>query len=219
MVSPSAAVQLPGGNLKDRFGINAAIGLSFEYKMKNQFSFGIDGTFLFGNDLRENNMLNALRTSTGDIVDSEGNIAIVLMSERAFTTSFNFGYLFTWKKPNPNSGVFLRIGCGFIQHKVRIEHNNNSIPSLEGDYLKGYDRLTNGILFSEMIGYRYLANRRLLNFFAGFEFMQGLTQNRRDYNFDLMGPDNTKRIDLLSGIRFGWILPLYKQAPPEFYYN
>jgi hypothetical protein len=34
-----------------------------------------------------------------------------------------------------------------------------------------------------------------------------------------MGPDNTKRIDLLYGIRLGWIVPLYKQAPQEYYFN
>ena len=219
MVSPSASFQLPGGNLKDQFGFNSAIGIGFEYKMKNQFSFGIDGTFIFGNVIKETSMLDGLRTSTGDIIDADGNISNILIFERGFTTSFNVGYLLTWKKPNPNSGVFIRLGFGFIQHKIRIEHQNNAIPALEGDYLKGYDRLTNGFLLTEFIGYRYLSNKRLLNFFAGFEFNQGFTKNRRDYNFDLMGPDNTKRIDLLHGIRLGWIVPLYKQAPQEYYFN
>jgi hypothetical protein len=219
MASPSASFHVPGGNLKDRFGFNSAIGLSFDYKMKNQFSIGIDGSFLFGNRILETSMLDGLRTSDGDIIDADGNIANILIFERGFTTTLTTSYLFTWKKPNPNSGIFIRMGFGFIQHKIRIEHQNNAIPMLEGDYLKGYDRLTNGFLVSEFIGYRYLSNKRLLNFFAGFEFMQGFTKNRRDYNFDLMGPDDTKRIDLLSGIRFGWILPIYKQAPQELYFN
>lgn len=219
MVSPGAAFHVPGGNLKDRFGFNSAIGISFEYKLKNQFSFGLDGSFIFGNRIHETSMLDGLRTSDGDIIDADGNIANILMFERGFTTTLNIGYLFTWKKPNPNSGIFIRMGFGFIQHKIRIEHQNNAIPMLEDDYLKGYDRMTNGFLVSEFIGYRYLSNMRLLNFFVGFEFMQGFTKNRRDYNFDLMGPDDTKRIDLLSGIRFGWILPIYKQAPQELYFN
>jgi hypothetical protein len=219
MVSPSAAFHIPGGNLKDRFGLSSSIGIAFEYKMKSQLSVGIDGAFIFGNNIKETSMLDGLRTSNGDIIDADGNISNILIFERGFTTSFNIGYLLTWNKPNPNSGIFIRMGFGFIQHKIRIEHQNNAIPALEGDYLKGYDRLTNGFLLTEFIGYRYLSNRRLLNFFAGIEFNQGFTQNRRDYNYDLMGPDNTKRIDLLSGIRFGWILPLYKQAPQEYYYN
>lgn len=219
MVSPGVSFQLPGGNMKDQFGMSSSIGINFDYKMKNQFSIGLDGSFIFGNRLKNTDMLNPLRTSDGDIIDSEGNISNILFFERGFTVSLSTSYLFTWNKPNPNSGIYIRFNAGFIQHKVRIEHQNNSIPLLEGDYLKGYDRLTNGIMISEFIGYRYLSNQRLLNVFAGFEFIQGFTQNRRDYNFDLMGPDNTKRIDLLSGIRIGWILPLYKQAPQEYYYN
>jgi hypothetical protein len=219
MVSPGISFQIPGGDLKNRFGVNSAISLSFDYKMKNQFSIGMDGSFLFGNQIKETSILDGLRTSDGDIIDADGNIADILIFERGFTTSFHAGYLLTWKKPNPNSGIFFNAGIGFIQHKIRIEHNNNAIPSLEGDYLKGYDRLTNGILITEFIGYRYLSNKRLLNFFAGIECMQGFTKNRRDYNYDLMGPDNTKRMDLLSGVKIGWILPLYKQAPQEYYYN
>jgi hypothetical protein len=34
----------------------------------------------------------------------------------------------------------------------------------------------------------------------------------------MMGPDKTKRFDLLSGFRIGWILPLYKRTPETYYY-
>jgi hypothetical protein len=42
--------------------------------------------------------------------------------------------------------------------------------------------------------------------------------SRRDYDFDIMGYDDTKRKDFLGGIRVGWILPLYQKAPEKFYY-
>ena len=29
--------------------------------------------------------------------------------------------------------------------------------------------------------------------------------------------DNSTRLDLLFGFRIGWIIPLYKEAPEEFY--
>lgn len=218
IVSPSGGTHLPGGNLKDRFGMNAFIGLGVELKTKKQFSFELQGSFLFGNNVRENNMFDALKTEEGFVLDVYGSISTILIQERGFTSSFNFGYLVPFKKPNPNSGLIFKVGIGFMRHKIRIEHTNNSIPLLEGEYLKGYDRLTNGIMLTEFIGYRFLSNKRLLNFFAGFEFMQGFTKNRRDYNYDIMGPDNTKRLDLLNGIRVGWILPIYKQAPSEYYY-
>ena len=218
MVAPGVSFHLPAGDLSNDFGANSAISLSVDYKLQNQFSFGIDGNFFFGNRIKDTSMLDGIRTSEGHIIDADGNIANILIYERGFTTLLTTGYLFTWNKPNPNAGIFVRLGFGFMQHKYRIEHNNNAIPLLEDDYLKGYDRLTNGFCLSQMIGYRYMSNKRLLNFFVGFEMYEGFTQNRRDWNFDLMGPDPTKRTDIQYGIRLGWILPIYKQAASGYHY-
>jgi hypothetical protein len=91
------------------------------------------------------------------------------------------------------------------------------VPALEGDYLKGYDRLTSGFCLSEFVGYQLLSNSRLLNFFAGVELYQGFTRSRRDWNIDQVKKDDSPRLDLLSGIRVGWVLPLYRRAPKEFY--
>ncbi|MCK6649378.1 MAG: hypothetical protein L6Q66_06965, partial [Bacteroidia bacterium] len=93
----------------------------------------------------------------------------------------------------------------------------NNIPQLDSDYKKGYDRLTNGFLLSQNLGYLYLSNNRIANFYIGFECMQGFTQNRRSYNFDQMKQDTEKRVDILYGGKVSWILPLYKKAPKEFY--
>ena len=62
-----------------------------------------------------------------------------------------------------------------------------------------------------------MSNNRLLNFYFGFECLEGFTQNRRSYDFDLMSHDSKKRLDILYGARVAWILPLYKKAPAEFY--
>jgi hypothetical protein len=63
----------------------------------------------------------------------------------------------------------------------------------------------------------YLGNKRLVNFFGGFEFIEGFTQGRRDYNFSTGLSDNGKRFDLFMGIKLGWVMPFYKQAPEKFY--
>jgi len=39
----------------------------------------------------------------------------------------------------------------------------------------------------------------------------------RDYQIDLMGPYLNNRLDLLNGVRVGWIIPVFRQAPKEFY--
>ena len=59
----------------------------------------------------------------------------------------------------------------------------------------------------------------MINFFGGFEFTQGFLQGRRVWLYDLEKPGTGNRLDLLSGFRIGWTLPLYKRTPNEFYYN
>jgi hypothetical protein len=213
----SYGAYLPGGNLVNRFGWNSALCIHTDVKFKSKILFGLGGKFLFGNKIKEN-VLSLLYTSDGQIIDQNGNYAIVLTQQRGFTVDAYAGYLLTKFGPNLNSGILFTAGAGFMQHKIRIEHKLNPIPALEGDYIKGYDRLTNGVMLHQFIGYQYLSNKRLVNFFVGIDLMQGFTMNRRSYNFDTMETDNTKRIDLLFGLRAGWILPLYARAPKEFYY-
>lgn len=213
------AFQLPGGDLSDRFGWNSMIEGTYYYKLKSGFLFGANGGFLFGNQVKENNMLRALQGEGGGIVDKNGLFADIRFFERGFHASLSAGKMFSWNKPNPNSGLILMGGAGLLQHKIRIETIGNTVPQLDKEYKKGYDRLTNGLSLHEMIGYYYFGNKHLINFYAGFEFIQAFTQNRRSYNFDEMRKDDSKRVDLLFGIRAGWMLPLYRRAPQKFYFN
>ncbi len=216
-VRVSYAPQLPAGNMVARFGWNSNLGLHVDLKTNKNVLFGVEGNFIFGNKVKED-VLSILRTDDSAIIDQSGAYAKVLTLERGLIINSYVGYLIPKLSPNPNSGILIKVGLGFMQHKVRIEHNKNTVPALDGDYIKGYDRLTNGLNLTEFIGYQLLSNSKLLNFFAGFEFNQGFTQCRRDWNTDTMMKDDTKRKDYLYGIRFGWILPLYKRAPKAFYY-
>lgn len=212
------AFQLPAGDLADRFGWNSMIEVSYYYKRKSNFLLGANGGFLFGNQVKENKMLSALQGEGGGIVDKDGLFADIRFFERGFHFSLSAGKMFSWNKPNPNSGIILMGGAGLLQHKIRIETIGNTVPQLNKEYKKGYDRLTNGLSLHEMIGYHYFGNKHLINFYAGFEFIQAFTENRRSYNFDEMRKDDTKRIDLLFGIRAGWMLPIYRRAPQKFYF-
>ena len=215
LISASYSYQWPGGDLVNRFGSNSSIGAAFMIKTKSNWIFGIDGNFIFGNNVKEDGILDNISTGNGQIIDENGNPVDIGFFERGFLTSLKFGRLFSLFGPNKNSGVVIIGSVGLLQHKIRIE---SDVPQLQDEYKKGYDRLTNGLALSEFIGYLYLGNKRTLNFYAGFEFTQAWTQNRRSYNFDTMKKDETKRIDLLSGIRFGWIIPFYKRVPDEYYY-
>ena len=118
---------------------------------------------------------------------------------------------------NPNSGVFITVGIGWMQHKIKLYDANQKIAAVNGDLKKGYDRLSGGLGFSQFIGYKYISNNRLANCYAGFEFYEARTKSLRGFNYDTGLPDTQKRFDMLVGFRFGWILPLYKRKK-DFYY-
>ena len=219
LISISYSYQFPGGDLSKRFLSNNAIGGSYFYKTKNNWIIGADGFFMFRDTIKETGIFNSISTKDGNIIDGNGIYAEVHLYERGFYAGIKGGKLFPVFGPNKNSGIVILCGLGLLQHKIRIENPNNTASQIKGDYKKGYDRLTNGLALSEFIGYMFLGNSRLVSFYAGFEFTQALTQNRRSYNFDMMRPDKTKRSDLLSGFKIGWILPLYKRSPEKYYYN
>jgi hypothetical protein len=83
--------------------------------------------------------------------------------------------------------------------------------------LKGYDRLTNGLSLNQFIGYYHLSNNRLINFYIGAQGTEGITQSRREWNLDTQTHDTAKRLDMLFGLRAGWILNLYQRAPNDYY--
>jgi hypothetical protein len=190
--------------------------MNVDFKTKYNWILGVNGSYFFGNQIKEE-LFENISTSKGEIITREGKLADIRLFERGFTVSGTIGRLITFQRPNPNSGLSVNFGFGFIQHKVRIEVINNDVPQLSKEYKKGYDRLSNGFLMTQSIGYMYLSNNRLANVYFGFDLMEGFTRNRRSFDYDSMQQDTHKRVDILFGARLAWILPLYKKAPQDFY--
>jgi hypothetical protein len=212
--------QVPGGDLADRFGTSSTIGGGFRYKTASNWLFDGEFSFIFGGEVKnEDELMSNLRTETGEIIDMSGNFGFVTTYERGYHINFKFGKVIPVLSPNPNSGIVLMGGVGYLQHKIRIQVENNNIPQLDGDYKKGYDRLAGGPSLTEFVGYLYLSDNRLLNFYGGLEFVQGWTKPLRDVNFDTMEPDPIQnRLDLFTGIKLGWIIPIFQRQPEKFYY-
>ncbi|MFU8843069.1 MAG: hypothetical protein ACNA7V_04600 [Bacteroidales bacterium] len=214
------AVQFPGGDLADRFGTNSTIGGGFLWKTSQNWFWGTDFHYLFGNDLKnEEDLLQNIKTQTGHIIDMGGTFANYHFFERGYYATAKIGKLFPVLSPNPNSGFVVLAGAGYFQHKIRIEVENNSAPQLAGDYKRGYDRLTGGFMLNQFVGYMYLGNSRVLNFFGGVEFCQAWTKPFREVNFDTRLPDEkSRRMDRLTGFRVGWIIPIFPREPEKFYF-
>lgn len=211
--------QIPSADLANRFGFFHGVGMGFHYKTKSNLEFGAEGIFLFGNQIRERTLINNLLTTESTVLDRDGNAADLLVSLRGWQIRANAGKVIPLGNPNDNSGVLIRVGVGLLQHKMRVEDRQVNTPQLAWPYQRGYDRLTNGLLLSQLIGYQLFSNNKLINFYAGVELNEAFTQNRRPYNFSEKREDNEPRFDASVGFRVGWMILLYKRAPRDFYYD
>jgi len=210
-----------GGDLADRYGLTNALGSHAGYKTKGNWIYGVDGNFFFGNDVKIDGLLQNLRDANDHIMNTSGTPAIVLFFNRGFNVNLSVGKILPVFNPNPNSGLMIKVSAGYLWHKLRIETQEDEVPQLEGEYLKGYDRLTIGVNTSQFLGYNYMADRGILNFYAGVYFQQGFTRNQRELFWDHPNEkvDKDLRIEHLFGFRVGWLIPIYKRQPKEYYFN
>ena len=190
---------------------------SLFWAIKN-FYWGIDIAALAGSDVKEDNIIDIIVADSTDVIDVNGNTATVRFWERGAQTQFVLGKIFPVIGPNENSGVFFQGGLGFMYHKIRIEDIGNNSPQLSADMLKGYDRLSMGFTTSQFIGYRHFSNNHKINFFVGIEFIQAFTQDVRMYDYNSQTSYEDNRVDLLSGLKFWWTIPLHKKSDNQYYY-
>jgi len=212
-----------GGDLKERFGYFNHVGIAGGYKFNRNWYLGIEGNFLFGKQINISRyeLFKELVDDYGMITDQNGDDATILTFSRGFHVNLEGGKVINKLGHNKNSGLFLKLGAGFLNHRIRIESNDHVVPLLEKEYRKGYDRLTTGFNISQFIGYLFMADNNFLNFYAGFYIQEGFTKNRRTVFFDQ--PDTPVptdlRLDIMYGFKAGWLIPVYKRAPKTFYFD
>ncbi len=210
--------QFPSADLIKRFGKDASLGLEISYKTPSNWIFGLGGHFLFGNTVNERGILDSLKGPSGEIIDENGQFAVVGLDQRGVYFGASISKLIAFNGVNKNSGLVMGIGGGFLQHKIRI-YSTKTVPQLTDEYKKGYDRLTNGPALMQYIGYRFLDPKKRLNFSFGFEATEGFTQNRRSFNFDTRLADTQKRLDVLYSLKLTLTVPIYlkKASEEEFF--
>lgn len=208
-------------DLAERFGYLNHLGVHAGYKTNHNWTWTLDANFIFGERVKLTTLFDNLRDDKGNLTDANGDIAMVLTLARGFNNNFAIGKVIPINRKNRNSGIYIHAGAGYLAHKIRVESRDQVIPQLELDYRKGYDRLSTGINIHQFIGYARLANAGFLNFYGGFYFQQGFTQNRRTIFFDQPDVPVSKetRLDSQAGLKIGWFIPIYKRQPKEFYLN
>ena len=200
------------------YGWNSFVGFSYAYKSRSNILLGVEGNFLFGNKVKnKDQIMSGIRNSAGGIVGIEGQFVNYLVLMRGYTAGFYIGKIFPIIGPNPNSGLVVKLGVEYLEHRTYIESRDDKIPPIEGEYRKGYDRKRAGFSLYEFVGYQHFSNSRFANFFVGFDFYQGGTTDYRSYNFDDMAPTDGNYFDTMVGVRFGWVIPVYKRVADKFY--
>lgn len=213
------AYHFPAADMADRWGSSTCLSPGFQVKTASQWLFGVEAGFILGGNFKPGfSIFDEILTSEGNIINGDGVPAVVALFERGMILTGKFGRLIPLSKKSPNSGLMVTVSAGYLQHKLKIQVENKSAPQLKGDYARGYDRLTSGFTLGQSLGYLYTGSNRLVNFFIGVDIYEAFTKSRREYIFDLMGPLEGDRLDILVGPRISWFIPIYKRAPEEYYF-
>jgi len=217
---------IPAGDIAKEFGLSYRVGPGILYKTSSNWLFGAKCDFILGDVVKQDSLMINIRdkystdnTHVYEFINNNGEREGVPVYERGYMIALQAGKIIPLGKKHPDNGLELLTSAGFIQYKIDIYNDNKDIPELQGNYLKGYDRLTNGAFVEEYAGYIYFAKNRLLNFTIGVDLMVGFTQDRRSFLYDVMRTDNAQRTDFLFGIRGGWFIPIFKRKSEDLLFE
>ena len=206
------------GDLGLRFGSGGHVGAGAHVKTTKNWFFGGQASFGFGMELKEFGVLSNLLTPTGQLIDNEGQVALLTLSGKGGWFTLEAGKLFPLANTNPNSGILVMIGAGSVHHRIHFENTENRITQLEEPYVSGYDRLTWGVASRQFLGYWHMSNNGLVNWFGGLELWEARTLHPRPMNSDTLVADEGPRFDAMASLQIGWVFHIYKRSNPEHWY-
>lgn len=212
------SASLPAADLAQRFGYYNAFGIGFHRKTAGNIWFGAETNLIFGEIVKENPLMR-IETSLGYLINANGQLQELRYQMRGFNALADVGYIIPCNAKNPNSGVTPKFSVGYTSHRIKYYAPGGAPPQIDGEYVKGYDRLTGGITLGQSIGYTHFNKRNFLNFSVDAGVLECFGRSQRTYDFLLMKEDDSKRLDLTIFLKGSILLPLYgKQGPSEYFY-
>jgi hypothetical protein len=213
-ISVNYDLQSPLSDLKIDYGPSSGVGIDFSMLTTKNIYWSVSNSFMFGNNVKDTTILNHLMDDNRNIIDQNGQIADITLQQRGFNSNFKLGYLHPVF--NESSGVFAYGFAGFHQNKTRIDVRNSTVPQLNDDYKKIYDKLRNGFSGGAFLGYMHVSQKNFTHFYAGLEYTRAFSQNRRTTNYHPVKEGYYN--DSFLSFKLGWIIPISKRNVKEFYY-
>ena len=210
---------IPLADLADRFGFHSDIGFLVSIKNRQNVLMGGGIQFYFGSQVKENEILDPLRNDAGFLIGSDGFQYDPNLFMRGWSISAHAGKVTGLGAVNPNSGIVFIGAAGFIQHRIDLNFEKEFLPQLNGDFEKGYDRMTNGLFIRQYIGYLYSGSERFLNIKVGIEMTEAFTASRRSVNVDTGEIPTGSRLDIQGALKIAWVLPIYENPKLQYYYK
>ncbi|MFN8277572.1 MAG: hypothetical protein U0T84_08820 [Chitinophagales bacterium] len=211
--------EFPVGVLQKRATFVSSIGAQFLYRMRHNWMIGAEGSFLYASKSKERPD-TAIATHDGPHITQNGDLTDINPSINGFALYGFASKLFPFKKEKaPGTGIVVKLGVGFLQHKILYNINPQSLPQFDKNYRTGYDRMTNGAAISVFAGIMRMERHKYFNFYFGPQFDLAFTQNRRPWDFAEMRQISDKRIDMMVGIKFGLLVPVFLNKDSEVIYR
>jgi len=219
MIGLHYSAMLPFADMADRYGFLNQLGVTSGYKDKQNWIYGIEGNFYFGNSVKNDSIFNFMTDNLGNISEADGQFAVVEILPRGFNINAHFGKVIPIFASNPNSGLYISFGVGYTLMKYRIQTTYDFVPLLEKENARLFDRQTVGLSLSQFVGYSLINATRPIHFYAGLYANQGFTQFSRSWFYDT-GPAPTGILrDFQIGLRAGWYVPIYKRKAKKIYFD
>jgi hypothetical protein len=211
--------QAPAADLRERFGGHNQLGLGLEWiSLESKVFAGLSGFYFFGNNVKED-VIAPLRGFDGNIIGIDGQIGDVNLKERGYYVGLIAGKIIpTTDRKSNLTGIRTHLGLGFLQHKIRVQDNFNTIVPLEKRYLQGYDRLTNGPAIHLGLGFQYDSPINNFHFRIMGELIGARTKSRRDLDYATGGALDMDRTDVMYGLHFAYIVVISRTSAEEHIY-
>ena len=208
----------PQGDWAQRYGVFGTVGMTAGLKTERNGYLYVKALSWSGADVTEPQLLSDLTTEQGHIIDNEGDIAQITVTGRGGQFGAGVGKIFPTASSNLNSGWLVKAGVGSLHHNVHFDYTENRISPLEGDRVKGYDRMRWGAYAEAWLGYWLMSTDQRLNAFVGLSAGVAKTWSLRSINFDTLEPNAPEVWDGWMGVEAGWVFHIYKRAQKEYWY-